>query len=364
MAATQDHRYFSPQDSFWAVFSHSLYVALGIHAFLCVVFFGVGAAALGWFNVGSVLVYTLCLSLVRRGRRRLPLSLAWAEVLCHTLLATLLLGWDSGFHYYLLILASLVFLSTLRIRQCVCYVVGTGLIYIELNILAGTMTAAPLPDNVLAILRYINMMLAIATIALVSYLYRTSVKAAVGRLEWLASTDPLTGLKNRREFMRIAAQSAAQPGADDLALCFILADVDNFKRINDAYGHEAGDNALVAIGDQLRKATREDDLVARWGGEEFLIMLPGTDLDAASVIAERARNAIAQLPFEAGGVGLSIGVTFGVYQRASSESLDACIARADDALRAGKRQGKNRVRISDACVAVEFASPLPTRQAG
>jgi diguanylate cyclase (GGDEF)-like protein len=121
----------------------------------------------------------------------------------------------------------------------------------------------------------------------------------------------------------------------------VLADIDDFKRINDRYGHEIGDEVILLASRTLRNSLRLPDLVGRWGGEEFLLVLPDAGLDAA--VAERIRYAVERHRVRAAGSDLQATMTFGVTQRRSGESLDACLERADQALYEGKRQGKNRV---------------------
>lgn len=160
----------------------------------------------------------------------------------------------------------------------------------------------------------------------------------------LASYDELTGLYNRREGIRRAEDLFATQARGDGTFCMLMIDVDYFKRINDEYGHQCGDRALVFIADQLKAISRSSDVVVRYGGEEFVILLPATDRDAARVIAERYRASIAGEPFQfedqkpftlAVSIGLSVS---------KGQSLKALFKEADDALYRAKSLGRNRVQ--------------------
>jgi diguanylate cyclase (GGDEF)-like protein len=124
----------------------------------------------------------------------------------------------------------------------------------------------------------------------------------------------------------------------------ILCDIDDFKEFNDTYGHDCGDFILVSIANMMRSMIREQDQLARWGGEEFLFLLPETDLKSGVIVAEKIRKAIAAQDFEYTSHALSVTLTFGVSASQHSDmSIDECIKQADRALYQGKEAGKNRV---------------------
>ncbi|MGE7413637.1 GGDEF domain-containing protein [Methylobacterium tarhaniae] len=162
-------------------------------------------------------------------------------------------------------------------------------------------------------------------------------------LEALAHTDLLTGLFNRRKLDEALAEAAEAAGSSGAPLSLILGDVDNFKSVNDRHGHKVGDQVLVAFAALLRDAVRPADLLGRWGGEEFMLLCPGSDLVAATAVAERLRQRVetTSLP-EVGPRTCS----FGVATLDPGESTDSLVARADAALYRCKRNGRNRVEAS------------------
>lgn len=162
--------------------------------------------------------------------------------------------------------------------------------------------------------------------------------------ELMARADPLTGMNNRRAFYQIAKPvwSTALRNMRDISV--IELDIDRFKQINDTHGHACGDDVLVAVADILAKSARDGDVLARWGGEEFIMLLPETNLDAAIALAERLRVAISGIRLQYRGEDISFTASFGVVQRtAQCMSMEALISTADQYLYQSKREGRNRV---------------------
>jgi diguanylate cyclase (GGDEF)-like protein len=160
-----------------------------------------------------------------------------------------------------------------------------------------------------------------------------------------ATTDKLTGLKNRRYFDEQFARESARVFRTGSSLAVVLADVDFFKRINDGHGHDAGDAVLRGIAARFGQAMRDVDVAARFGGEEFVVLLPDTDLDGALVMAERLRRSIELRPFTAGAIDIAATMSFGVaaFPR-SSPTREGILAAADRALYRAKAEGRNCVR--------------------
>jgi two-component system, cell cycle response regulator len=161
-------------------------------------------------------------------------------------------------------------------------------------------------------------------------------------LEKLARTDVLTGLANRRHADDVLRATIASARRHERALSAVLIDIDRFKSVNDAHGHAAGDAVLREIAVRLCAGLREEDLAARWGGEEFLLLLP--DSADAGIVCERLRAAVAARPVNVHGVlQLHVSASFGWAAWSGEETGEALVARADGALYAAKDAGRDRV---------------------
>ncbi len=167
----------------------------------------------------------------------------------------------------------------------------------------------------------------------------------------LAMTDPLTGLLNRRAFVEAMSREIAQASRHDHPLSILLLDVDHFKKVNDTRGHEGGDVVLRGVAGVAQQIARKSDLVARWGGEEFVVGLPYAAEAGARVAAERLRRAIADASFALPeGPPLRVTASIGVAHAVRGETLDVIVARADQAMYLAKSRGRNRVETSEAGV--------------
>lgn len=167
------------------------------------------------------------------------------------------------------------------------------------------------------------------------------VAELIKELQILSIRDPLTGLSNRRDFVHAFADELARISRKEASLSLIFADLDHFKRVNDTYGHHVGDQVLKATATHLRSCCRPYDTPARWGGEEFIILLPDTDELEAAGFAERIRTSLKDglsptIPFP-------VTISLGVAQYLPGESLEVLVERADRALYFAKQNGRNQV---------------------
>jgi diguanylate cyclase (GGDEF)-like protein len=175
-------------------------------------------------------------------------------------------------------------------------------------------------------------------------------------LEKLASTDALTGLYNRRQFMLLANAELARAQRYGRPISVALADLDHFKQVNDLYGHEAGDLALRAFADLVRDALRDSDVACRYGGEEFAFVFPETTPQEAAVFAERLRLRLEALIIPlTGSQHVRLTVSFGISD-ASAHKLEDALRLADDALYQAKAKGRNQVLLGSQ--AAQTALPL------
>ncbi len=170
-------------------------------------------------------------------------------------------------------------------------------------------------------------------------------------LNTLASTDALTGLANRRSVLQHAQNELLRAERTKRPLSFLMFDIDYFKKVNDAHGHAAGDAVLRSIAEIARREFRRIDIVGRIGGEEFLVVLPESDLDNAVIAAERIRGAVAAQDFSADQHHIAITISVGIAVpdiASGASSVEDVLKASDEALYAAKKAGRNRVFAMDA----------------
>ncbi|MGD9385098.1 MAG: GGDEF domain-containing protein [Thioalkalispiraceae bacterium] len=165
--------------------------------------------------------------------------------------------------------------------------------------------------------------------------------------EQQAFKDYLTGIPNRNAYEVRLAEEVARCKRYNGELCMVVWDVDNFKHINDNYGHAAGDRVLKVIAETLGTSIRETDFLARFGGEEFILLLPGTSMDAAYQVAEKLRTTIESTPFHFRDSGVLVTISGGISQFLEEDSANTLFERADKALYQAKANGRNRVALAE-----------------
>jgi diguanylate cyclase (GGDEF)-like protein len=272
----------------------------------------------------------------------------WVVVFAQSLLAVYVLGADAGFQYYLLAtippgFAQLNRPLTYRLLQATLIVVF--FLVCDSWLVRYAVPLYPYPENFLAMLRHINTVGCCAMLAGCAYVQAQVIKESSDTLRRVASTDALTGLLNRRRFAEIAEPELARSRRSGHPLTLALGDIDYFKRINDRHGHAAGDHVLHSVAKLLQDGLRDYDSVARWGGEEFVVLLPDTDESTAQAVVERLRETIAASHPSFDGASIPVTMTFGVAQYAGDDNWHAIVARADQALYRGKAAGRNRVEM-------------------
>jgi diguanylate cyclase (GGDEF)-like protein len=171
----------------------------------------------------------------------------------------------------------------------------------------------------------------------------TELMRANVRLDEAARTDPLTGLSNRRDMVERLVALANNATRTGVGYCVLLADLDHFKVINDTLGHQAGDVALLQVATIMRRTLRGNDFACRWGGEEFLIALPGTPLAGGELVAEKLRRAVADTPLQLGEGTSRLTLSVGVTEADGSQPLRVSLALVDQLMYSAKRDGRNRV---------------------
>lgn len=318
------------------------------HLCFLILFHQSGVPQLALINVGSILCYGLTFSLLWRGHVALGWTIIIMEVVGHAVLAVYYIGWESGFHFYIMLVPPVMVVSPLdNWRAKAPIVLGLVALYVGLDFFLRLATpVAALDLSVINGLHYFNLITVLVLLIFLAGMYYRLVVQSEQELREMATTDPLTRLRNRRSVLDTSSFEAAKQRRDGRPLSFVLCDVDHFKNVNDTHGHEAGDDVLMSVARVLRTGVREVDHAARWGGEEFLLLLPETTVSGATLVANRLREAIAELRVSSKAGPLQVTMTFGVSTLHADESIDQAIARADKALYAGKHAGRNRVEMS------------------
>jgi diguanylate cyclase (GGDEF)-like protein len=172
---------------------------------------------------------------------------------------------------------------------------------------------------------------------------KTELEAAVAHIHRLATHDELTGLVNRRHMQELLETERLRSQRTRAPWCVVVLDLDHFKRINDIHGHAVGDDALRALGQHAHALVRKTDVLARWGGEEFVLLLPDTGVEAARCSVERLREHFHAAPLHVHGISLQLSFSAGLTAHRTGESVSQAIERADKLCYQAKDLGRNRV---------------------
>jgi diguanylate cyclase (GGDEF)-like protein len=173
------------------------------------------------------------------------------------------------------------------------------------------------------------------------------IQDMMNELKLMASTDPMTKLYNRRYFSNISTHTLDLAKREKLDLSIIMFDIDNFKKINDTYGHKAGDEVIIALANKLIETKRKSDISCRFGGEEFVALLPNTSIEGAKTLANKIREVIENYEVISEDKKIKFTISLGVSKVdvENENSIEEALKRADDALYEAKNSGKNRVCV-------------------
>lgn len=339
-----DHPTITPaRDRIFQVIDRGTACGIVVHLAFIPLFMWLGLAVLAWVNVASVATWFAARTYNRRGAHAVAAGLVAAQVVVHAVLAVSFAGWGSGFHYYMVpVISFVLFAQDIPTRSTLLLSIGTGALYVALRLFAAD-NPAGLDPHVLDALQTVNIVIPLGTLGLITYAFRMASVDAERRLAELAMTDTLTGLPNRRYMLEILDMQQARFERGRTPFSLVMTDIDHFKFINDDGGHECGDAILREIAEVFKDTLRAQDVVARWGGEEFLILLPETGTEGVAVAAEKLRRAIEDHEFMFDGTRYYVTVTLGTTAHDESSSMDQSIRRADQALYQGKAAGRNRV---------------------
>lgn len=336
------------------VLKYTMVLAGLYHAFFVAVFAFLGVMDMAVFNIFSVAAYGAAYALNGRSRRTLAYTVVAVEIIVHAILATIYVGWNAGFLLYLLCVVPFTFFSLDKSFWLKVWIsVVMALIYTATYLYSCS--AAPffaIAGRTISMLYCMNVLSAFFSFFVLSYFYdRATSKAerdlvmANEKLDKLAGTDPLTGLLNRRSMMREIHSLIERYQVEKKLFAIVIVDIDNFKQFNDSYGHDCGDFILNEMTRLMKEKTGLQDHIARWGGEEFLILLSEVDLLQCRSWCETLRKAVLEAVFHYQEEKLRATITVGCSMFDGSKPVEKVIMQADHALYAGKQQGKNCVIV-------------------
>jgi diguanylate cyclase (GGDEF)-like protein len=326
------------------VIHYVTYVGISAHALFVGVFAWLGVPLLAVFNTFSVAAWIGARVANRRRLAGTAALLLFLEVVSHAILACRLLGWNSGFHYYLIpIVPFLMFHDRISTRTAIIGSAGVTAIYLLLR--AATIDIVPgfVAPAALRAVDYGNIAIPLVALGVISAYFRVASLEVERDMESLAMTDALTKLPNRRRMRELLDAERTRCARQGHPFGVVLGDIDGFKLINDTCGHDCGDHVLTEVAGTLRGVVRGQDAVGRWGGEEFLFLLPDTDLHGAGIVAEKLRRALVGARISFAERQVPVAMTFGVAVCTRDSTVEDAISRADRALYSGKHAGKNQV---------------------
>lgn len=305
-------------------------------------FLSMGVPDLAWPNVSSVALYATAFLAAKRRLHGLAVALVWIEVTLHATVGTLLIGWESGFHYHLLMFVPMIVVGSSR-RLAPALLGCVFVSYLGLDALSYLMGPTnPVPGSLPALIRWINAATTFAGLAYSARCYAGAVHDASLRLSFMATHDPLSGLWNRRQFCAMVEHELARRRRTGERVTLAIVDIDKLVRLNEALGRQGGDGVIERVGHLVRRNCRLHDLVARWGDDEFICLLPDTDLGEALVAGERLRRMVESIPPHSSSDRCTVSV--GITEIHADERINDALPRAEQAMRRSKSEGGNRVR--------------------
>lgn len=315
------------------------------------------------YNVVATLFYIGLSLLITRTKAVKPVFLScFMEIILFSMIGTFCFGPEAGFGYILFGTVSIAFYILYMSEMGKDFAIKISIIIISIIFLECILSLQD-PVSKIEVSRFVwitmfFMNLACGSFLLVSFLLsfvsiiwddQKELKAKNRNLKDAANYDELTKLLNRRaydNYMDLAFKNATDSGTD---FSVIMFDIDDFKKINDTYGHDVGDAVLKSVADMLTRNVRSSDVVFRWGGEEMMILVSGGS-EFAKITAERCRLAVESMEVEANGLSIKVTVTAGTSSYRPGTTRDSLVKEADEALYHGKNTGKNKVtqaRVSE-----------------
>lgn len=338
----------TPKNSIQQVYGKIIILAFLAHIIFVGIFTVLSFTPLVIYNVFSVCFYIVVYCLTKLHRYRTIVTMVHLEICLYVVVSTYYLGWGFGFPLYLIALSSVVYFCPFK-NKMIPYLFSLAEIIIFMVLKIYTLNNEPVchySDFTVSGFYIFN---SAATFTLMIYAAFISKLSAVMTqqtltenntlLQDMVNHDTLTGLLSRNHFLEAYEENRKK----NIPITLVLSDIDNFKRINDTYGHDCGDIILSGIASIMMDQTPDNVLIYRWGGEEFVMMLPNYSDARTQNLVEKVRISIAAKHFKYRSETLRVTMTFGISSTKESTDLNELIRLADKRLYYGKRCGKNMV---------------------
>lgn len=330
-----------------------------IHIVFTILFFIFDNRDLGLYNAIVSVMYFCCGFLIKKEKYSLLITLTIMEVILQGIITTLVVGFSAGFvcYHFAMLCGTSYFVLTWDIfkkkeKSTVVYAIVLLIATIVTFVLSMVIEPMQeLSDAGLALFSVLNII--VSFIAITEFLIflqwdfihkNETLSTKNTELDEMANIDPLTKLYNRRFMNQKLEEKLSELSENGAIFGIIMGDIDNFKRVNDTYGHDVGDEVLVMVADVLKKSVRDDDYVCRWGGEEFLVVINGNKRITVDV-AERMRKTVSETSVPNGRSEINVTMTFGVSESIPGYNIDKLVEIADENLYKGKTNGKNQVVV-------------------
>lgn len=327
-----------------------------VHCIILTEMLYIGVKPMVVYNIFSILCYLIAVGFINKEHYNAVFIATYFEIILHSFLATVFLGWESGFALYMIALVPVGFYmqyfisgDKYNIKQPLLLSILDFVIFISCRAYSVddiSLNYKEMESVVHEGMYTFNAFCTFATLIGFSVIFimelnrshdeLMQVNEKLGRM---AKLDTLTGLFNRRgiqPFLDICQVSGRN-------FCIAMCDIDDFKHVNDSYGHDVGDEVIAKTAKTIRAGIKPDDHVCRWGGEEFVFLIDSAQISDGYTIADNIRRTIEKSPLEIFGKTIGFTVTIGVTEYQQGEAIEQTIVRADELMYSGKKNGKNVV---------------------
>lgn len=336
-------------DYYWKIGFYGLVIGAGVHFCFIFLFAYLHIWQLSLFNFMSVALYWYAIFGLVLGsfhnEKEKDAKIGWivfVELLSHNLLASYILGKESGFVYYIYVLIGLPFFADAYSRKIFFMqkVIAISAVFFIEFCPCFLSNKTEIPDDFIVLMHYGNLFLFLAIASMLTYVYADHSQTYQKELREESNKDVLTGLYNRRHILRNQFALSASPFA------VAILDIDHFKHINDNYGHHCGDKAIYQVATVINDAIAEETVACRWGGEEFLLLFGASDKSKIEYCLEKIRRYIEEEMVECEDSTITVTLTAGVaYDPSYQSTFETLLLHADKALYEGKANGRNQICV-------------------